>query len=93
MQSYLADEVDFSTVRRVLVIKLQHLGDVLLTTPVFSVLKHLYPGIEIDALIYTETLPMLSGNPSVDVVHEVDRTWKTQGVQQLIKQEKQLLNV
>lgn len=91
MQNYLADKVDFSTVQRVLVIKLQHLGDVLLTTPVFSVLKHFYPGIEIDALIYTETVPMLSGNPSVDIIHEIDRSWKRQGTLQLVKHEKQLL--
>ena len=91
MQNYLADQIDFSTVRRVLVIKLQHLGDVLLTTPVFSVLKHLYPGIEVDALIYTETVSMLSGNPCVDTVHEVDRSWKKKGTLHLIKQEKQLL--
>ncbi|MDD5462082.1 MAG: putative lipopolysaccharide heptosyltransferase III [Methylococcales bacterium] len=91
MQNYLADEVDFSTVRRVLIIKLQHLGDVLLTTPVFSVLKHLYPGITVDALIYTETVPMLSGNPSVDIIHEVDRSWKKRGTLQLIKHERELL--
>ena len=91
MQNYLADEIDFSTVRRVLVIKLQHLGDVLLTTPVFSVLKHLYPGIDVDALIYTETVPMLSGNPWIDAIHEVDRSWKKKGTLQLIKQEKRLL--
>jgi heptosyltransferase-3 len=91
MQNYLADEVDFSTVRRVLVIKLQHLGDVLLTTPVFSVLKHLYPGITVDALVYTETVPMLSGNPSVDMIHEVDRSWKKRGIPQLIKYERELL--
>ncbi len=91
MQNYLADEIDFSTVKRVLVIKLQHLGDVLLTTPIFSVLKQLYPGIAIDALIYTETVPMLSGNPSIDIVHEVDRSWKKRGTLQLLKQEKQLL--
>jgi heptosyltransferase III len=91
MQNYLVDGIDFSTVKRVLVIKLQHLGDVLLTTPVFSVLKHFYPGIDIDALIFTETVPMLSGNPSVDIVHEVDRSWKRHGTLQLIKQEKQLL--
>jgi heptosyltransferase-3 len=91
MQNYLADEIDFSTVRRVLVIKLQHLGDVLLTTPVFSVLKQLYPGIDIDALIYSETVPMLSGNPSIDMVHEVDRLWKKKGTLLQIKKEKQLL--
>jgi heptosyltransferase-3 len=91
MQNYLVDGVDFSTVKRVLVIKLQHLGDVLVTTPIFSVLKQLHPEIDVDALIYTETVPMLSGNPWIDKIYEVDRSWKTQGLQRLTQQETQLL--
>lgn len=91
MQNHLAHEIDFTTVRRVLVIKLQHLGDVLLTTPVFSVLKQLYPGMNIDALVFSETTPMLSGNPWVDVIHEVDKSWRKKGTLHLIKQEKHLL--
>jgi len=35
----LNDSIDLNQVRRVLVIKLRHHGDVLLTSPVFSVLK------------------------------------------------------
>ena len=46
------DTVDFSAVRRVLVTKLRHHGDVLLTSPVFSALKAHAPHVEIDALVY-----------------------------------------
>jgi heptosyltransferase-3 len=91
MQNYLADQIDLATVKRVLVIKLQHLGDVLLTTPVFSVLKQLDPEMDVDALVFSETAPMLSGNPCVDVIHEIDRSWKKKGALSLIKQEKHLL--
>ncbi|WP_305909990.1 putative lipopolysaccharide heptosyltransferase III [Methylomarinum sp. Ch1-1] len=74
------DVIDFKRIKRILVIKLQHLGDVLLTTPIYSVLKQQYPHVEIDALIYQETAVMLDSNPYVHRVYTIDRKWKAQGV-------------
>jgi len=76
----LEDAIDFSRINRVLVVKLQHLGDVLLTTPLFSVLKQQYPHLNIDTLIYQETVPVLEANPYIRHVYTVDRNWKKQGV-------------
>lgn len=76
MESYLKDKADFSRVHRVLVIKLQHLGDVLLTSPVFSVLKQQHPHLEIDALVYADTAAMLDGNPNINTIFTIDRAWK-----------------
>ena len=75
----LTDAVDPLTVRRVLVVKLRHHGDVLLTSPVFSVLKNHIPHAELDALVYAETADMLTGHPAIAQVHTVDRKWKKQG--------------
>lgn len=75
----LKDRVDLQSVRRVLVTKLRHHGDVLLASPVFSVLKNHAPHAEVDALVYTDTAAMLSGNPSVSRVLGVDRGWKQLG--------------
>ncbi len=72
----LKDPVDLQTVRRVLVTKLRHHGDVLLASPVFSVLKRQAPHLEIDALVYADTADMLNGNPAVSRVFGVDRGWK-----------------
>lgn len=91
MQSYLKDKADFSRVQRVLVIKLQHLGDVLLTTPVFSALKQQYPHLEIDALVYADTASMLQGNPHIANVFTIDRAWK-HDTRLKIEREWQLLN-
>ena len=74
----LKDAVDLSTLRRVLVIKLRHLGDVLLTSPVFTVLKNHAPPLEIDALVYRDTEPMLSGHPAIANIFTIDRGWKQQ---------------
>ena len=72
----LKDAVDLSALHRVLVIKLRHLGDVLLTSPVFTVLKNHAPHLEIDALVYRDTDPMLSGHPAIANVFTIDRGWK-----------------
>ncbi len=72
----MADAVDLADVQRALVIKLRHHGDVLLATPVFSVLKAAAPHIEIDALVYDETAEMLSGHPAIAQVHSVGRKWR-----------------
>jgi len=50
MSSPLPDAVPLSEVRRVLVTKLRHHGDVLLASPVFSTLSRAAPAAEIDAL-------------------------------------------
>lgn len=70
---------DLSRFQRALVIKLRHHGDVLLTSPVFSVLKARAPHLAIDALIYGETADMLGGHPAIDRVHLIERDWKRRG--------------
>ncbi|MGY6277702.1 putative lipopolysaccharide heptosyltransferase III [Methylomonas sp. MgM2] len=86
MESYLKDKADFSRVQRVLVVKLQHLGDVLLTSPVFSTLKQQHPHLEIDALVYADTATMLEGNPNLDTVFTIDRAWKKSALLKLSRE-------
>jgi len=87
----LKDAIDFTKLRRVLVVKLRHHGDVLLTSPVFSVLKNHYPHLEVDALVYQETEEMLSLHPAISQLHTIDRNWKRQGLGFQIAQEWSLL--
>ncbi len=87
----LDDAVDFSRIQRVLVIKLQHLGDVLLTTPLFGVLKQHYPQLNVDVLIYRETAPVLEANPYIRQVHVIDRQWKQKGILFQLEREYALL--
>ncbi|NSL56080.1 putative lipopolysaccharide heptosyltransferase III [Uliginosibacterium aquaticum] len=77
--SYLADAIDPALLRRALVIKLRHHGDVLLTSPVFSSLKAAAPDCEIDALIFSDTAPMLEGHPDLARLHCIGRNWKKLG--------------
>ena len=66
--------------RRALVIKLRHHGDVLLAAPVISTLKRHAPQCEVDALVYADTAPMLEGHPALSHLHLIDRNWKRQGL-------------
>jgi heptosyltransferase-3 len=84
--------IDFNTLKRVLIIKLRHHGDVLLTSPVVQVLKNHYPHLEIDALVYADTADMLSKHPALDQLHVIDRNWKNQGVRYQVRQEVALFN-
>ena len=73
------DAIDLRAVRRALVVTLKHHGDVLLASPVFSVLRRAAPWAEIDALIYGETREMLSFHPAIAQIHAIERAWKSQG--------------
>jgi heptosyltransferase-3 len=74
------DAVNLSGIRRILVVKLRHHGDVLLASPVFTVLRNRVPHAEVDALVYGETRDMLEGHPAIARIHTIDRGWKRQGV-------------
>lgn len=75
----LPDAIDFSKVSSVLVTKLRHHGDVLLSSPVFAALKRHAPHLAIDALVYQDTAEMLTFHPAIRCVHTIDRGWKRQG--------------
>ena len=55
---------------RILVIKLDHLGDVLLATPVFSNLRRAYPNAELHALTGAWSRVVLEKHPDVNNVVE-----------------------
>ena len=85
------DAVNLASVRRVLVVKLRHHGDVLLASPVFKVLKNHAPHLEVDALVYADTRDMLEGHPDIAQVHGIDRAWKRQGLALQARREFELL--
>jgi heptosyltransferase-3 len=74
------DAINLASVRRVLVTKLRHHGDVLLASPVFTVLANRAPHAEIDALVYDDTRDMLEGHPAIARIHVIDRAWKRRGL-------------
>lgn len=78
-------------VQKILVVKLRHLGDVLLTTPVFSVLRRKWPLARIDAYVYEESREMLLGHPAVGKIWGYDRKWKRLGLLRRFVREVEML--
>ncbi len=91
MSSPLPDPVDPRSIRRALVTKLRHHGDVLLSTPVFTTIARVAPHAEVDALVYRETQPMLANHPAIARIHTIDREWKRQGLLKQMRAERALL--
>jgi heptosyltransferase-3 len=82
------DAVPLGECRRALVIKLRHHGDVLLASPVLSLLKS--RGLEVDALVYDDTAPMLDGHPALSMLYGVGRDWKQEGAGRRLAYERSL---
>lgn len=73
------DYPGLKNIKKILVVKLRHLGDVLLTGPVFRALKESLPQAKVDAYLYKEAVPMLEGHPDIDGFVGYDRSWKKEG--------------
>ncbi|BAE75476.1 Lipopolysaccharide core heptosyltransferase RfaQ [Sodalis glossinidius str. 'morsitans'] len=72
---------------KILLIKLRHHGDMILTTPVINNLLQHYPEAEIDVLLYKETAPILAHYPAIAHIHVIDREWKKQGLLRQLEHE------
>ena len=66
--------------KRILVVKLDHLGDLLLAVPVFSNLRHNFPSAHIDALIGNWNYEILQNHPDVDEVIGYNSHFFSRGV-------------
>jgi len=78
---------DFKNVRKILVMKLRHIGDVLLTVPVFRALRENFPDAHIAALVNSGTEEVLKGNTLIDEIMTFDRNIKKMNpVQRYIKE-------
>ena len=66
---------DLSTLNpaRILVCQQRQIGDVLLATPVFEVLRKRFPRAELHLFTEEKCEPLLRGNPCIDVFHLIDR--------------------
>src|SRR3989440_6972409 len=68
---------DWSTVRRVLVVRLRSIGDTVLSTPSLYALRRFLPEARIDVLLEDWVAPLLEGSSEVDRVVAVRRKSKS----------------
>ena len=63
------------TPRRILVVQLDHLGDAVLSSPIFPRLKAAYPEARIDVLASPSNREVFEADPHVDRVRTAERNW------------------
>jgi ADP-heptose:LPS heptosyltransferase len=60
---------DRRRVERILIFKLDHLGDLLIATPALRAIRRRFPAAEIRIVVGEWNVALLRGNPSIDRVH------------------------
>lgn len=65
--------LDFATIRSVLVIRPDRLGDLILSTPVYASLKQSFPWVKVSVLANRSSAEILLNNPHVDRVLIFDK--------------------
>ncbi len=59
--------------KKILVLQQRQLGDVLLSTPVFSALHKAFPQVQIDFFTEKKCLPIIANNPHIQNIHLIDK--------------------
>lgn len=68
---------DWSTVERVLVVRLRSIGDTVLATPSLRTLRRFLPHVKIDLLVEDWVAPLLEGFPAIDSLLTIPRSGTT----------------
>lgn len=68
--------MNFNGIKKILVIKLRHIGDVLLSVPVFRALRENFPEAHIAALVNSGTEEVLETSPFITEIIAFDRSIK-----------------
>lgn len=61
--------------RKILLIRLDNIGDVILITPLIKNLKKLFPNAKIDVLVKNSTAPILKKNPYINKIFRLTPPW------------------
>lgn len=78
---------EFKDIRKILVIKLRHIGDVLLTAPATRAVRDTFPHASITALVNSGTEDALKGSPLVNEIFILDRSLLKQPLLKRLKYE------
>lgn len=73
------------SIRRILVIRTDRIGDVLLSTPVLSALREVYPAAFLAILVRPYTLDVVEGHPALDLALIDDADRQHRGIRGLLR--------
>ncbi|MCP4253191.1 MAG: lipopolysaccharide heptosyltransferase II [Candidatus Scalindua sp.] len=72
-KTYKKDDLADSSIRKILVIRLDRIGDMVMTTPIFRALKKKWPDAQITVLTNTVNRNVVINNPFIDCILVYDR--------------------
>lgn len=67
--------VDIKSVRKILILRFDRIGDMIVTTPIFSFFKKHYPHITVGVVASTANAELLRHNKDVDKVYILSANW------------------
>lgn len=65
--------IDFSKIKKILIIRLSSIGDILLATPLIRSIKKKYPATQIDFLLRKEFTELVTNNPHLSKIYSYNR--------------------
>ncbi len=78
--------MNLSDYRKILIIRLSSLGDVLLTSPLIRNIKNSYPNLRIDFLVRHEYENTVNNNPHVDQIIILNRDYNSKEIRNRVNQ-------
>lgn len=79
MDVHVETPLDVGTTRKVLIVRTDHIGDLVLSTPFIETIRRNLPRSRITALVTPYLKPVLHDNPSVDAVMVLDADGPSEG--------------
>jgi ADP-heptose:LPS heptosyltransferase len=70
-----AGPLDLRKVRRLLILRYDRIGDIIVTTPVFRLLKEMNPNLFLGVVASRSNAELIRTNPLVDRIHVLPRHW------------------
>lgn len=67
------EELDNRSIKKILIIAIRAIGDMVLITPVIESIKNSYPHIELSLLIDSSCIAVFKNNPKIDRLYLIDR--------------------
>ena len=72
-KSYKKDELSVANIKSILVMRLDRIGDMVTTTPIFRALKEKWPGVQVTVLANPVNKNVIINNPFIDCILVYDR--------------------
>lgn len=86
MDVHVEAPLDVGTTRNVLIVRTDHVGDLILSTPFIETVRRNLPRSRITALVTPYLRHVLEGNPSVDRVAVIDRDGRSASRNQVLRE-------